>query len=60
MKFTIKAKGTADEDWSEHEIEAETLKEAKAKADEIYGVQRDKKGEQTNAKLITVKVTAKK
>lgn len=60
MIFTIKAKGTTDETWSEHEIEAESLKDAQAQADAIYGVTRDKNGKQTNEKTITVKVTAKK
>lgn len=60
MKFTIKAKGTTDETWSEHEVEAESLKDAQDQADTIYGVLRDKSGKQTNEKTITVKVTAKK
>lgn len=60
MKFTVKAKGTTDENWSEHEIEAENLKDAQDQADAIYGVLRDNSGRQTNDKTIAVKVTAKK
>lgn len=56
MIFTIKSKGTNNDGWAEHEIEADNLKDAQKQADTIYGVLRDEDGEQTNSELITVEV----
>ncbi len=56
MKVTVKTKGTNNDDWTEHEIDVESLNTAQAEADAIFGVKRNKKGEQTNADMIQVEI----
>lgn len=55
MLFTYKSKGTAD-DWTNDTIEAEDENDAIAKLDKIYGIQRDKDGNQTNGDMIEVEL----
>lgn len=55
MKFTYRSKGSVD-DWTDDVIEAKDKQEAQNKLDEIYGIQRDDSGVQTNSDMINVEI----
>lgn len=55
MKFTYRSKGSVD-DWTDDVIEAKDKQEAQNKLDEIYGIQRDDNGVQTNSDMIKVEI----
>lgn len=54
--FNYRSRGTANTTWQEGTIEAESKQDAQDKLDEIFGIQRDESGEQTNSDLIKVEV----
>lgn len=56
MKITVRSKGTANDDWVENVIEVESMETAQAEVDKIWGIERNKKGEQTNADSIQVEI----
>lgn len=55
-EFKYRSKGSANDDWNENVIEAKDKSEAIAKLDELYGVNRNAYGEQTNTDMIQVEI----
>lgn len=54
--FKYHSKGNSDKDWNPGTIEAADKKEALQKLDELFGVERDEKGKQTNSDLVEVEL----
>lgn len=57
--FEYRSKGSAD-DWTTDTIEAEDKDDAQKKLDVVYGVTRDKTGNQTNTESVQIELMGEK
>lgn len=55
-EFKYRSKGSANDDWNEDTIEATDVKDAQAKLDKTYGIERDEMGNQLNPDFVQVEI----
>jgi hypothetical protein len=54
--FKYQSRGSANDEWNKDTITAESEAEALTKLDEIYGIERDEDGKQTNPDAVQVQL----